>query len=643
MERATTSTKKPPAPTASPLDPLTPDEISKAVRLLRADHATPETFRFVAVSLDEPNKDDIADTTGWSDLDRRAHAVLLDRNDGMTYEAIVSLKDSRVVDWRAVPGVQPAIMLDEFDEVENACKADPAFKAALEKRGITDMRLVCVDPWSAGHYGENDHGRRLMRALIYVRMHDGDNLYAHPVDNLVAVVDLNTMTVLHMEDHGVISIPTACDNYAASTIDELRHMRPLEITQPDGPGFTLDGWHLAWENWTLRVGFTPREGVVLHTVAFEDADSLRTVLHRASLAEMVVPYGDPRPIQAKKNAFDAGEYNIGQLANSLTLGCDCLGEIRYLDATVCDSKGDPVVIPNAICIHEEDDSLLWKHTDFRTDEAEVRRARRLVVSFVATVANYEYAFYWLLYQDGTIEMRIKLTGIVSTGAIDRDTETIYGQLLNEDGLYAPIHQHIFSFRLDVDIDGPVNSVYEVNLAKPTDADTSGQKNVFFGSETLLKSELMAQRDSNPPTGRHWKVVNPHRSNRVGQPTGYRLIPTNTVYLQAHEEASVSKRAGFAAHHLWVTPYNSEELYAAGDFPNQSRGGEGLPSWSAADRPITETDIVLWHTIGTDHIVRLEDWPIMPTQQIGFRLEPVGFFNRNPTLDIPPPAACHPGN
>ena len=55
--------------------------------------------------------------------------------------------------------------------------------------------------------------------------------------------------------------------------------------------------------------------------------------------------------------------------------------------------------------------------DFRTDDTEVRRARRLVVSFIATVGNYEYGFFWYLYQDGTIELEIKVTGIVATGAV----------------------------------------------------------------------------------------------------------------------------------------------------------------------------------------------------------------------------------
>ena len=131
---------------------------------------------------------------------------------------------------------------------------------------------------------------------------------------------------------------------------------------------------------------------------------------------MVVPYGDPGPLHGWKNAFDVGEWGLGRLANSLTLGCDCLGEIRYLDAVLADEQGEAGTIANAICLHEEDAGILWKHNDLFTGRTEVRRSRRLVVSSIATVGNYEYGFYWYFHQDGSLELEVKLTGIMSTRA-----------------------------------------------------------------------------------------------------------------------------------------------------------------------------------------------------------------------------------
>src|SRR5215470_1683296 len=180
----------------------------------------------------------------------------------------------------------------------------------------------------------------------------------------------------------------------AAVAGERPGLKSLHIHQPEGPSFVLSGHELAWQKWRLRIGFTPREGLVIHTVTYEDQGRERPILYRASVADMVVPYGDPRPTYFHRNAFDVGEYGMGTLANVLANGCDCLGEIRYLDAVVNDSQGRAGTLPNAVCIHEEDAGILWKHFDWRLGTTEVRRSRRLVVSSISTVGNYEYGFYW---------------------------------------------------------------------------------------------------------------------------------------------------------------------------------------------------------------------------------------------------------
>ncbi|CAN5471319.1 primary-amine oxidase [soil metagenome] len=610
-----------------PLDPLDSAEIQAVRDALKAGPAAADTFRFVTIGLREPLKTDLSPT-------RQSHVVLLDRADGATYEAVVGVADGALESWRHIPGVQAAIMLDEFEETERIVKAHPEFAAALALRGVPDLDLVCVEPWSAGYYGDEDHGRRIVRGLIYVRDSPGGNPYAHPVDRLAVVVDLNSGEVVSIEDDGIVSVPSLPDEYAGKDTEGRAAPAPLEIHQPEGAGFSIDGNTLAWERWRLHIGFTQREGIVLNKVAYLDGDELRSVLYRGSLAEMVVPYGDPSPVQYRKNAFDAGEYNIGALANRLQLGCDCLGEITYLDAVVNDSHGNPLTLENAICIHEEDAGLLWKHTDMRTGIPESRRSRRLVISMIATVSNYEYGFYWNLYQDGTIEFQVKATGIVSTAALAEGDTARYGQLLNTDGLYAPIHQHIFNVRLDLDIDGSANTFYEVQTEAPGDAeDPNGT--AFYTTERPLVAESDAVRDSDPAHQRFWRIVNHDRRNIVGEPTAYQLHPAHPLTLFARSHSHVAQRAGFAQHSLWVTAFDRDELYAAGDYPNQSRGGDGLPAYVARDRPLVNEDLVVWYTFGAHHVVRLEDWPVMPVQTYGFMLQPSGFFDRNPTLGLPP--------
>ena len=318
-------------------------------------------------------------------------------------------------------------MLEEFFSSEEITRADPRWQEAMRKRGVTDFSLTMIDPWAAGYDIDDPKGRRLVRPLTFVRSREDDNGYARPVEGLIVLVDLDLMEVIDVRDHGVVPLPEKSGNYMPELMfdgdnrpahTDLRDdVRPIEITQPEGPSFTVDGHAVSWQKWRLRVGYSPREGLVLHQIGYEDRGTLRPVIYRASLSEMYIPYGDPAPTHRIKNVFDEGEYGVGLLLNPLELGCDCLGEIHYFDVTANDQDGQPVTIPNAICMHEEDYGVGWKHTDFRTEKVEVRRSRRLVVSCFATVGNYEYGFFWYLYTDGTIQYEVKLSGVLSTGAL----------------------------------------------------------------------------------------------------------------------------------------------------------------------------------------------------------------------------------
>ena len=628
-------------PMLHPLEPLTSEEITAAVHIVRTERNLHERVRFASVMLHEPPKEVVLNFKPGDPVTRAAFLILLDNTDGATYEAIVSVTEGRVVSWRHIPHVQPSITLDEFFECEQAVKASPEFQAALRKRGITNVDLLMVDPWSAGNYeGEEGETRRLSRALSWIRSDPNDNGYAHPLEGLIAIVDLNTMEVLQVEDYGVVPLPPTPGNYTPEAVGHLRtDLKPLEIHQPEGPSFTVNGHEVHWQKWHFRLGFTPREGVVFYTVGYEDQGKIRPILYRASLAEMVVPYGDPRPGHYRKNAFDVGEYGVGTLANALELGCDCLGYIQYFDALMTDSRGNLVKLPNAICMHEEDYGILWKHIDWRTNQTEVRRSRRLVVSFIATVGNYEYGFFWYFYQDGTIQFEVKMTGIMNTGALPPGVEAKYGQLVAPQ-LYAPIHQHFFNVRLDMMVDGLSNSVYEVNTVAEPPGPENPHGNAYFARATLLPTESEAQRVIDPLAGRYWKVVNLAVRNHVGEPVGYKLMPGENVLPFAHPESSVYKRATFATKHLWVTPYHPAERYPAGDYPNQHPGGAGLPAWTQANRSLEKTNVVLWYTVGVHHVPRTEDWPVMPVTYYGFTLQPIGFFDRNPALDVPPPAHKH---
>jgi primary-amine oxidase len=474
----------------------------------------------------------------------------------------------------------------------------------------------------------------------YLRHFPEDNGYAHPIENVAGYVDCSTHQVLDVEDGPVIPIPQACRNYTPDAVGTMRtDLRPVEITQPDGVSFTVEGSLIRWQKWQLRASMHPVEGLVLHDVRYQDGDRLRPILHRASVAEMVVPYGSTHPAQSWKNAFDMGEWGMGRFANSLELGCDCLGVIHYFSDDVVDEHGNASTRPNVICLHEEDFGIGWKHQDLHTFATEVRRQRRLVVSSIHTVGNYEYGFYWHFYLDGSIELMVKLTGIVQPQAVEPGGDPGNANWIG-DGLAAPHHQHLFCARLDVTVDGARNTVFEVDAVPMPPGPDNPLHNGFVAQVTPLRTEQEAQRFVDPARSRTWRIANPHQTNGLGIPTAYKLLPHAAPTLMAAPEAMVNQRAAFATRNLWVTPYEPSERRPAGDFPGQSTGGDGLPAWTAADRPVEDAEIVVWHTFGVTHFVRPEDFPVMPVEYCGFWLVPFGFFDQNPALDVPPPADDH---
>jgi primary-amine oxidase len=617
---------------AHPLRPLSAEELATATA---AALAGTDRAYVVSAALHEPGKPALAAWREAGTAPAREALVVLAAGGGVE-EVVVALGDGGVVSRTRVEGAFAPITPEDYAAAGEAALADERVRSALAARGIGDLSLVQVDVLSSGAFDDPLEGaHRFGKAVLYLKRDPSDNAYARPIEHLVVHVDLDARTVLDVEEREVRPIPGADGDYRAGVVPFRVGLRPISISQPEGVSFTLDGGELRWHRWTLVPAIDPQEGLVVHDVRFDG----RPVLHRGSCAEMIVPYGEPDPMHNWRTYFDAGEYGLGACMNSLELGCDCLGEIRYLDAHLADHAGRPQRIANAICVHEEDAGILWKHTDHMTGETELRRARRLVVNAMATVGNYEYAWRWQFGLDGTIEVEVQLHGIVSTMALGADPPL--GSNVIDDGLAAPHHQHLFCFRLDLDVDGPENVVHEVEAERVPAGLANPAGNAFRPRVTALRDESEGRRDADESGSRVWTVESAARRNRFGAPTAYRLVPGHGVAtLLAQPESSVGRRAGFARHSLWVTRHDAAERFPAGAYPYQRADAGGLPAWST-NRPLEGADVVLWYTVGVTHFVRPEDWPIMPGSRAGFSLEPVGFFDRNPTLDIPPPPhACH---
>jgi primary-amine oxidase len=625
-----------------PLDPLSREEIAATVQILKSSGKASDASLYSLIVSNEPPKAEVLNYKPGDAFRREAFVVIYERAANKTFEALVDLNKKSLLSWKEVPGVQPTFTIEDFLLVQQIVQNDPAWQAAIRKRGISDFQNVQVDGWAAGYFGTDEaKDARICRAVSYYNA-GTKNAYARPIEGLIAYVNLNTKKVYKLVDTGVVPVPKETGELDMKSIGKLREApKPLQITQPEGASFQINGNEVRWQKWRFRFSMHPREGLVLHTVGYDDEGKVRSILYRAALSEMVVPYGDDKAGWFFRNAFDEGEFGIGRLALSLEPKVDYPENAQLFNANFAQENGSVSTLLRAVALYERDGGVLWKHVDYTSlpfVHNESRRARQLVLSWFANVGNYEYGFNWIFHQDGVLEMEVQLTGIMAARGIAEDEnhpahDEAHGHKVAPQ-VEAVHHQHFFNFRLDFDVDGTDNSVVEMNTQASPAGKNNPYNNAFTMNETPLRSEQQAQRQLNLASSRKWKIINPNNKNALGQPTGYLLFPGENSIPYAAPLSSVRKRAGFINSHLWVTPFTPEERYAAGFYINQSKGGEGLPKWTAANRPLENRDLVLWYTLGVTHIPRPEEWPVMTVHKAGFKLMPSGFFTRNPALDVP---------
>jgi len=628
-------------PVTHPLDPLTPLEITATAKIVRA-YSGFDT-RFDAIEVLTPPKSQVRSWQPGLPWRRMAWVSCFKRGELGAYNAQVDIAREKVLQWDHVPDARPMMTAMDIVNIRKAAQGSEKLRTALTKRGVKmDTEYLQIEQWPVGHTHDFPNhqvsGCAPVACYLWERLHNLDNHYAHPIEGLHFIFDRISCEILEVVDTGEVPVPKSPVNYRPGLESPSPHstaeFKPLTIMQPDGVSFTLENRLLKWYRWQMHIGFTYREGIAIGDIRFDN----RPVLYDARIAEMAVPYGVPHEPHNRKCVFDIGEAGFGCNANELQLGCDCKGAIEYLDAWVHTPSGKARLIKNAICIHEEDCGMLWKHSDHR-GPPEVRRARRLVVSSIHTVGNYEYGCFWYFMMDGAIQFEMKATGIINTTGKTHNAEK-WGVEVSS-GVWGFIHQHLFTAKLDMAVDGESNTVVECDtLRDPLGSTENPHGNAFYIHETTLASEKQACRSRDNQKMRFWKFMNPNAKNSMGRPTAYKLEPVHSVTPMAWPESSVGKRLACYYKDLWVTAYDQHQRFPCGEFMNQSTGEGGLVAWTAADRPLTNTDVVVWYNFGLHHAVRLEDWPVQPCVSTGFTLHPTGFFDQNPCLDVEPEKDLH---
>lgn len=625
-----------------PLDPLTAAEFSTVVSTLQTEKLVDESSRFPLIVLREPNKHWVLQWQQNQAISRQAFVII--KQGSQTFEAEVNISQRKVTSWKLIPDAQPGILLtEEWAQAQKIVKAHPAWQTAVRSRGIDKLQDIICTPLTLGYFGiEEQEGRRLVKVVCY-QSHGISNYWGRPIEGLIAVVDFNERKVIKLIDSGAVPLPKAPVDLDENSVGILRTpTNPISIIQSRGPTFKLNGHRVRWQKWRFHYRIDPRLGLVVSMVGYNDNGKLRSILYQGSLSELFVPYMDPDVGWYFRTYLDAGEYGVGKLAAPMIRNVDCPSNAIFFNTVFADDWGNSYTQERAACLFERyAGDISWRHYEAESGLSEARKRTELVLRSISTVGNYDYIFDWVFRQDGTIKVAVGATGIEQVKAVKSRTlkddvdgyDTAFGRMVAEH-IVAPNHDHFFSFRLDLDIEGQKNSFLSGQLKTKKLSGKNPRKSIWVMDSGVATHESQAKLQIKFDKPALWRVINPNVLGPIGYPVSYQLRPgANAVSLLGPDDF-VQQRAGFTKYHLWVTPYNPQELYAAGTYPNQSKGRDGLQTWTSADRPIQNTDVVLWYTVGFHHVVRTEDWPVLSTNRHSFELRPFDFFPRNPALDIP---------
>ncbi|PWJ55248.1 primary-amine oxidase [Dyadobacter jejuensis] len=625
---------------AHPLDPLDSIEIKMVKEILLGEKLFGKDRYFSFISLAEPPKAEVLAYESGKGFRREALASVYDFPKNLLLEIKVDLNGKQVLKIDTMVGQQPVGLLGfKADSIvlSQIMPANKEWVAALEKRGIS-LDSISYRTNTAGDMGI---GPKEHREEVVSATYKNKSLRNLGITGLAAFVDLTDRKVLKVVDDGVGFDTPMNINYFKedSAISTTPDTKPIEIQQPEGVTYEIKGHEVIWNNWKFRYGISAREGLIIYQASFLDNGEWRSVMYRGSMPEMVVNYGSPDLKTASNNFFDVGVYRLGQSrARPMVPGSDVPANATFLSTVIQNDTGKVAPFERAAAIYEELDGPLWRHNKVSVP------ATNLAIKYFTTIGNYDYGFKWVFKQDGNIDIVTELNGIVQIRGVHRTNDlpgsqdetyqgSYFGTLVSEH-VEAVNHQHFFVFRLDMDVDGPINTAGEMNTIAVPSGPSNPYNNSMVTQMVDFKTEKEAQRSISAGTARHWKFMNHAKTDIFGHHSSYMLMPSAGVKPLVNEKASLLRRAGFLKNHMWVTPLNENEIYPAGKYPASNMQDAGLPTWTAQDRDIEDKDIVLWYVAGITHIVRPEEWPIMAPHYIKFTLMPYGFFDQNPTVKMP---------
>ena len=544
--------------------------------------------------------------------------------------------------------MRPALLFGEsIDAVGHGARSTPSGRRRCGARGITDLDHVQIDPWPAGNFGIDRRGRPAHRPVHLLPARRRPRTTATPGRSRACIVyvDLGARRGARgrrprracplAADGRQLPAPTTSGRCAPD-------LRRSTITQPEGPSFTVDGNLVRWQRWSLRVAFDPVRG----------------------------PRAAPR--SATRTAGGSGRSCTGR--RSARWSCPTATPAR---CTAGRTRSTPASGASAACANSLDarlrlprrDPLLRRHARRRARRA-VRRSptrsactRRTTASSGST-STCTGAHRGAPHRAGWSSAPSPPSATTSTASTGTSTSTARSSSRSSSpascrpmarpappatspasptssrrGSPRPHHQHLFCARLDLDVDGPVNAVHEVEAeplppGRPT---TRGQRLPPAG-HAAARRELEAQRDVD--AGRvagTWRIVNPERratGSASRSPTG--CCPRSPRRRCSPHPESTRRPAGRVRPPQPVGhALRARRAPGRGRVPQPARRRRRPPRVDRGrPRRSTDTDVVVWYTFGVTHVARPEDWPVMPVEYAGFLLSA-----RSASSTATPPSTC----
>ncbi|XP_075027853.1 amine oxidase [copper-containing] 3-like [Calonectris borealis] len=656
---------------------LTPEEMVQVVRYLQgnlgvqlvdASHAKPSDNCIASVDVQVPAKAEVLRFLdgGGARPSREALAVLYFGNqpDPNVTEYVVGPlptpayhRDVTVQKYGGkVPYHRRPVTGKEYMDInaliQRELRKAPRFFAACCESDGTDLAILTTAPRG---FKSGD------RATWFVLFHNmaGTGYYLSPV-GLEVLVEHGDLRVSHwwlrqvfyngryfastgdLENAFVASLLEVVrieKPQAEAVLGSMRPRRPLGSPgplqyEPQGPRYSIRDNRVIFQGWSIAFGMNPNSGPRLFDIRYRG----ERIVYELSLQEALAMYGSNCPGGMSTRYLD-GSFGIGRFAYELVRGLDCPYTATYVDRHYLAESETPKTNQNSLCIFEHDAALpLRRHfSDSKSLYYGGLRKNMLVIRAISTLINYDYIWDFMFHGSGAVEVRVHATGYISSSFL-HGRGTDYGNRIGPHTL-GTMHLHHIHYKVDLDVDGQLNSVETQDMEYELVKDPWSMQNTI--ERPYLRRERLERENEaafllNAPMPRYLSFASP-KPNKWGHPRSYRIQIASFAGEHLPASSPMERSISWGRYQLAVTRRKEEEPTSTSIY---NQNDPWTPTVAFADfidnETITNEDLVAWISVGFLHVPHAEDVPNTVTvgNGVGFFLRPYNYFDEDPSVDSP---------